>query len=204
MNSLAATGPMLINITNRSPLRIKTNLSWRKKMLHIQFKWNHSTPNETSISPILPTGYRAEANGAGGFSIFSSENNERVGNIEVVDGMATVKFLDDTAEAKSFVSAWGMKHPSHNPATTLFGYVYEIPGSGGFFQLDREPRVLKQTALDEITMPTPQATSFPSCGEFEPEYLSVATMQKVLLGGKLAEDTDRLCISTSSKRQTMK
>ena len=178
-------------------------------MLQIQFKWNYSTPNETSISPILPTGYRAEANGAGGFSIFTSENNERVGNIEVVDGMVTVKFLDDTAEAKSFVSAWGMKHPSHNPATTLFGYVYEIPGSGGFFQLDREPRVLKQTALDEIRhYAHAEEAYFVSFlrGEFEPEYLSVATMQKVLPGGKLAEDTGPITLHLGNleNEETMK
>ena len=161
-------------------------------MLHIQFEWNYGETNEAKLMPILPTGYRVEANGAGGCSIFTSENNERVGNIEVVNGIATVKFLDDTTEAKSFVSAWGMKHPSHNPATTLFGYVYEIPDSGGFFQLDREPRVLKQTALDEIRhYAHAEEAYFVSFlrGEFEPEWLSVATMQKVLPGGKLAEDT---------------
>jgi hypothetical protein len=159
-------------------------------MLQIRFAFAGNYGNEDSLKVILPTGYEVKAVEAGKkYDVFTDSGN-MVGSIEIVEGAVAISFYDNP-EGQDFVSAWGLKHQTHNPKTILYGYVYYVLETDRW-QLDHVPTVLLETAMEMIgNYDQADNTYFVSFlrGEWKSDSLTVLSMQKVKREGKLARNT---------------
>ena len=157
-------------------------------MLQIRFAGNYGS--EDSLKAILPTGYEVRTVDSGRkYDVLTFTGNS-VGSIEIVEGAVAISFYD-TPEGQDFASAWGLKYQSHNPKTILYGYVYYVLETDRW-QLDRDPSVLLETAMEMIgNYDQADNTYFVSFlrGEWKPDELTVLSIQKVKRGGKLARNT---------------
>lgn len=147
--------------------------------------------NEKGVNALLPDGYVVDPWTATKFSVKVELTREPVGFVEASEGLLVFKFFAHTAAGNNYISAFGLAHPEYNPRKVLWGFVYDFP-STHLFQLDKGPVRLEVEALGQLqdydTVENVYMVKFYQ-GDWSAEFLGVISMQKVLPGGVLAEDT---------------
>jgi len=146
--------------------------------------------DEKSLNSLLPVGTRTEATDNDRFVvIMDSYPPRKVGDICAAEGAVIIRFYTDIHEGSVFATGFGLRHPHYNPGQILFGFVYRTPS--GLFQLDKMPSVLRSEVISQMgNYDTAGNVYFVSFyrGDWDTEFLTVATIQKVLPRGELGFD----------------
>lgn len=153
--------------------------------------------NEDGVNAILPNGYFADAVRTGKFRVLIEDSREPVGFVELSEGLLVFKFFDHTENGKKYISAFGLEHPEYDPKKVLWGFAYDFPVTH-LFQLDKTPYRLEIEALADLqnydTAGNVYLVKFYQ-GEWTKGFLGVLSMQKVLPGGVLAEDSGPIMLA---------